>query len=115
MQPVKPVIQFEDLEKVDIRLGTIRDVTEVEGSRKLVELTVDFGDFTRQILVGMKGEREPIESVIGIQCAFVVNMAPRKMAGRTSEGMLFDLGFSDRLQPAFLVPERPMPDGTRAG
>jgi tRNA-binding protein len=45
----------------------------------------------------------------------VINLEPRKMAGEVSEGMLLDLGFSDGLQPALLLPDRPVPSGTRAG
>ena len=46
---------------------------------------------------------------------FVVNLAPRKMAGVVSEGMLFDLGYEDGVTPMLAVPERPVPNGTRAG
>ena len=52
--PVKPTIKFEDLEKVDIRVGKIEKVEDIEKSDKLVRLLVDFGDFKRTILVGMK-------------------------------------------------------------
>src|SRR3972149_11200136 len=55
--PVKPTIKFTDLEKIDIRIGTIEKVENVENSDKLVKLTVDFGDFKRSILVGLKKER----------------------------------------------------------
>jgi len=44
-----------------------------------------------------------------------VNLEPRKMAGRVSEGMLFDLGYEDGILPALALPERPVPNGTRAG
>jgi len=50
--PVKPVIKFSDLEKLDIRVGTIEKVKDVEKSDKLVRLMVNFGEFTRTILVG---------------------------------------------------------------
>jgi len=45
----------------------------------------------------------------------VVNLEPRKMAGEISEGMLFDIGYADRVTPVLLVPERAVPNGTRAG
>ena len=45
----------------------------------------------------------------------MVNLAPRKMAGEMSEGMLFDLGYEDGIVPCLAVPEREVPDGTRAG
>jgi tRNA-binding EMAP/Myf-like protein len=46
---------------------------------------------------------------------FVLNLEPRKMAGEISEGMLFDIGCADGVTPALAVPERPVPNGTRAG
>jgi tRNA-binding protein len=113
--PVKPAVSIEILERLDIRVGTILAVEEVPGSRKLVQLTADFGDHTRLILSGMKGERENLQALIGIQTLFVVNLEPRKMAGRVSEGMLLDLGYADGLIPALSLPERPLPNGARAG
>jgi tRNA-binding protein len=113
--PVKPPVSMEVLEKLDIRVGTIRSVQDVSESRKLVQLEVDFGDHTRTILSGMKGERENLQELAGRQALFVVNLEPRKMAGLTSEGMLLDLGYADGIPPALAIPERPMPDGARAG
>jgi tRNA-binding protein len=113
--PIKPAVSIEVLEKLDIRVGTIRSVAELPASRKLVRLEVDFGDHTRTILSGMKGERENLQELAGRQTLFVVNLEPRKMAGLTSEGMLLDLGYADGIPPALAIPARPMPDGTRAG
>ena len=113
--PVKPQIDYEDLQKVDIRVGSILSVEDVPESRKLVCLTVDFGDHTRSILAGLKKERPDIDALIGKQALFVVNLAPRTMAGRVSEGMLFDIGYEDGIDPALSVPERPVPAGCRAG
>ncbi len=113
--PVKPAITLADLERLDIRVGTIEDVREVPGSDKLVELIVNLGDHTRSILAGMRQERQDPREIRGRQAMFVVNLEPRRMMGRVSEGMLFDLGWADGLMPALAVPERPVPDGTRAG
>jgi len=113
--PIKDTITIDDLARLDIRVGTIVAVDEVEGSAKLVSLSVDFGDHTRTILAGMKQEREDPGEIAGRQALFVVNLAPRKMAGVMSEGMLFDLGYDDGIAPALAVPERPVPNGTRAG
>ena len=113
--PVKSEITLADLEKIDIRVGTIIAVEEVVGSDKLVRLIVNFGDRQRTILSGMKQEREhPTESA-GKQALFVVNLPPRKMMGEVSEGMLFDIGFADGLKPCLAMPEDSMPDGARAG
>lgn len=113
--PVKPPITLEDLEKLDVRVGTVRAVDDVPGSNKLVRLTVDLGDHTRTVLAGLKQERDDPAEIVGRQALFVVNLPPRKMAGLVSEGMLFDLGYADGVTPALAVPERPVPDGSRAG
>jgi tRNA-binding protein len=113
--PVKPPIPFSLIESLDVRLGTISAVEDVKGSKKLLKLTVNFGDHARQILAGLKGERSNPTGIIGRQALFVVNLEPKQMAGELSEGMLFDIGYADGLTPALAVPERPMPDGARAG
>ncbi len=113
--PVKPPVPFSALEAIDIRVGTIQKVEEVPKSDRLLRLTVGFGDHTRTILAGMKRERTDPAEIVGRQALFVVNLEPRKMMGEVSEGMLFDLGYADGVAPALAVPERPVPDGTRAG
>ncbi len=113
--PVKPTITIEDLAKIDIRVGTIERVEDVAGSSKLVRLVVDFGDFTRTILAGMKREREDPREIEGRQALFVVNMEPRRMAGEQSGGMLFDVGYGNGIRPVLAVPEHPVPDGSSAG
>jgi tRNA-binding protein len=104
-----------DLEKLDIRVGTILAVEDVPKSAKLLRLTVDLGDHRRTILAGMKGERANPQEIVGLQALFVVNLEPRRMAGETSEGMLFDIGYADGVTPALGVPERRVPNGARAG
>lgn len=113
--PIKPVVEFNDLEKLDIRLGTIVSVEDVAKSDKLVKLTVDLGDHRRTVLAGLKQERPDPREIEGRQALFVVNLPPRKMMGLTSEAMLFDLGYADKILPALALPERPLPNGTRAG
>jgi tRNA-binding protein len=112
---VKATIEMADLEKIDVRVGTIVSVSELPGSDKLVKLTVAFGDHQRTILAGLKQERPDVKEIEGKQALFVINLPPRKMRGETSEGMLFDLGYADGLTPVLAVPEKPIPDGTRAG
>lgn len=114
--PVKPNITIDDLDKIDIRVGRIVLVEDVENSKKLIKMTVDFGDFTRTILSGMKEEREdPKAEIEGKQALFVVNMAPRKMAGAVSEGMIYDIGYEDGILPVLAVPESEVPNGVRLG
>ena len=113
--PVKPPVAIAALEALDIRVGEIVSVENIAGSSKLVRLRVSFGDHTRTILAGLRTEREDPTVLVGRQALFVVNLEPKRMAGEISEGMLFDLGYADGLLPALAVPERPMPNGTRAG
>ena len=113
--PLKPRISLEDLERIDIRVGTIESVGDVPESDKLVRLRVSFGDHVRTILVGMKGERAQPRELEGRQALFVVNMSPRRMAGVLSEGMLLDIGYADGILPVLAVPETPVPDGCRPG
>ena len=113
--PVKPNITLDILDKIDIRVGTILSVEDLKNSNKLVKLTVDFGDFQRTILVGLKGERENPRKIEGEQALFVVNLEPKKMAGEISEGMLLDIGYADGITPVLAQPEKAVPNGTRAG
>jgi tRNA-binding protein len=113
--PLKPLITIEELNKADIRVGTIVLVEDVSGSNRLVRLRVDFGDHQRSILAGLKQERPDPRVLEGKQALFVVNLEPRKMMGEISEGMLFDIGYADGIKPVLAVPESNVPDGTRAG
>ncbi len=112
---IKESITINDLDKIDIRVGTILSVEDVKKSDKLLRLKVDFGQFQRNILVGMKGERENPKEIEGEQALFVVNLEPRKMAGEISEGMLFDIGYADGITPVLAKPEKVVPNGTRVG
>lgn len=113
--PIKALITYEDFEKLDIRVGTITTVSEVEKSKKLMKLTVDFGDHFRSILAGIKQERDNPYEIEGKQALFVVNLPEQKMAGEISQGMLFDIGYADKLTPCLAVPEVKIPNGSRAG
>jgi tRNA-binding protein len=112
--PIKPTITPDVLDQLDIRVGTIELVEELSGSDKLVRLTVDFGDHKRKILAGLRQERANPQEIEGKQALFVVNLAPRKMMGEVSEGMLFDIGYSDGIRPVLAMPERAVPNGSRA-
>jgi len=112
---IKPTVGIAALGALDIRVGTIERVEEIPRSDKLMKLTVNFGDHARTILAGIKKERSNPREIEGRQALFVINLEPRKMAGEISEGMLFDIGYTDNVTPVLAVPERPVPNGTRAG
>ena len=109
--PIKPTISIDELHKIDVRVGRIELVEEVNGSDKLVKLSVDFGDHKRQILAAIKQERASPKEIEGKQALFVVNLKPKKMMGEISEGMLFDIGYADEIVPVLAVPEKEVPNG----
>ena len=111
--PIKAPISHTQLKQIDVRVGTIMSVDEVAGSDKLMRLRVSFGDHERTILAGIRREREKPREIQGRQALFVVNLEPRKMCGIVSEGMLFDIGYSDGLRPVLAIPESSVPDGSR--
>ena len=113
--PTKPTIPYDLFSKIDIRVGMIERVEDVDGADKLVRLIVDLGDHKRSILAGIKKERKDPKEIEGQQALFVVNLEPRKMMGEVSEGMLFDIGYKDGITPVLAIPERPVPNGTRTG
>ncbi len=113
--PVKPLITLEVLNQIDVRVGTILSVSDLPNSDNLMQLSVDFGDHHRTIVAGIRKERENPREIEGKQALFVLNLAPRKMRGAFSEGMLFDIGYADGVRPVLAVPESPVPNGTRAG
>jgi tRNA-binding protein len=113
--PTKPIIPFELLEKIDVRVGTIELVEDVKGSDRMVKLIVDFGDRKRTVIVGLKKERTNPKEVEGKQALFVVNLEPRKIMSVDSEAMLFDIGYPDGITPVLAIPEKPVPNGARAG
>ncbi len=113
--PIKPPIDLAVLEQIDVRVGSIESVSLIDGSDKLVQLKVNLGDHSRTIVAALKLERTNPREIEGKQALFIVNLAPRKMRGVVSEGMLFDIGYADGVTPVLAVPESPVPDGTRAG
>ena len=112
---IKPDISYDLFDQIDIRIGTIERVEDVQGAEKLVRLIVDLGDHKRTILAGIKQERDNPSELEGKQALFVVNLPPRKMMGEISEGMLFDIGYADGITPVLSVPEKAVPNGTRVG
>jgi methionyl-tRNA synthetase len=85
--PLKPVIQFDDFAKSDIRTGTILAAEKVEKSKKLLKLSVDLGFEQRTILSGIAEHFSP-EEVVGRQVIVLANLAPRMMMGTESQGMI---------------------------
>jgi len=113
--PIKAAITYEEFNRLDVRVGSIQRVEEMDGADSLMRLIVDFGDHKRTVIAGIKKEREDPREIEGRQALFVVNLEPRRIRGELSEAMLFDIGYPDGIIPVLAVPEKPVPDGTRAG
>ena len=112
--PVEPPVQGNGI-PLDVRAGTIEAIEAIAESRKLMKLTVSFGDHRRTIVAGIRQERSDPQALVSRQALFIVNIPPRTLAGVESQGMLFDLGHADGLTPVLAIPEATVPDGTRAG
>jgi len=83
----KEIIQFEDFDKIDLRVGKILAAEKVEKADKLLKLTIDLGFEQRTVVSGIALHYAP-EEIIGMQVTLVANLAPRKMRGIESNGMI---------------------------
>ena len=90
-EPIAGTIEFDDFTKLDLRIAKIITATHIEGSDKLLQLTLDIGDETRNILAGIKSAYQP-EDLEGKLTLVIANLAPRKMRFGTSEGMVLAAG-----------------------
>jgi methionyl-tRNA synthetase len=90
-EPIADTIEFEDFAKLDLRIAKIIKAESIEGSDKLLQLTVDIGDETRTILAGIKSAYAP-EDLEGKLTLVIANLAPRKMRFGNSEGMVLAAG-----------------------
>lgn len=108
----KEQISYDDFAKVEITLGTILSVEIVPDADKLLKLMVDFGEAApRQILSGIREYFENPETLVGVQCPFITNLAPRTIRGLESNGMILAASKDDVL--ALLHPSKPLPPGTK--
>jgi methionyl-tRNA synthetase len=87
VNPIKETIDFESFSKMDLRVGEITAAEKVEKSKKLLKLAVNDGQKERIILSGIAEHFEPAD-VIGRKVCFLANLAPRKIMGQESEGMI---------------------------
>ncbi|HPS28431.1 MAG TPA: methionine--tRNA ligase subunit beta [Candidatus Paceibacterota bacterium] len=81
------VISIDDFKKIDLRVATIKTAERVEGSDKLIKLSIDLGEETRQLVAGIGRQYEP-EMLIEKQIIVIANLQPRMLMGLESKGML---------------------------
>ena len=86
------MITIDDFKKVEIKIGEIVSVENIEGSDKLLKLKVNFGTEERQVLSGIKAYFPDPQVLVGKRCPFVTNLAPRMMMGLESQAMILAVG-----------------------
>ncbi len=112
LPPLKPTISYDDFAKLDLRVGRIRSAEKVKKTRKLVRLEVDLGMEVRQIVAGIAEHYDPAE-LVGRQAVVVANLAPKKLRGLTSEGMLLMAEDPATGRLVFIGPDDEIPPGAR--
>ncbi len=106
----KPMITFDDFTKLDIQVGRITAAEKVEGADKLLKLSVDMGLEERCIVSGIAEHYNP-EEVLGKQVSVLVNLAPRKIRGVESQGMIL-MAEDAEGNLAFVSPEKEIAAGS---
>ncbi len=91
IEPIAPVISFDEFSKIDLRVAKIVNAEHVEKADKLLRLELDIGNETRQVFAGIKSAYAP-EQLVGKYTVMVANLAPRKMRFGVSEGMVLAAG-----------------------
>ncbi|MBI2334484.1 methionine--tRNA ligase subunit beta [Candidatus Daviesbacteria bacterium] len=105
------MISIDEFQKLELKVGTVVEAEEVEGSEKLIKLMVDLGeDEPRQVLAGVKKWYKP-KDFVGKQVVVVVNLEPKMMMGLESQGMM--LAASSEDGPVFLTVPKKVPSGTK--
>lgn len=105
------LIGIEDFLKLDIRLAKILSAEKVEGSEKLLKLTVSFGDEERTLMAGIAKYYSP-EELVGKKVLILANLKPRKIFGVESQGMV--LALSDGENLSLIVPDKEVKEGAKA-
>jgi methionyl-tRNA synthetase len=104
VEPAKAETSFDDFSKMDIRVGTILEAERVPKTDKLLKLLIDTGIDKRTIVSGIAGSYKP-EDIIGQQVSILVNLAPRKIKGIESQGMIL-MAENNKGELSFVAPTR---------
>src|SRR3972149_6142270 len=104
-------ISFEEFQKLDLRIGKIIEANQIQGSRNLIKMTVDFGDEKRQAVAGLLKWYKP-EDLTGKKCAFILNLQSRIMMGVESQCMIFAAD-DGKGSVVVLQPEKDIAEGSK--
>ena len=105
-------LNFEDWEKLDLRVGEIENVEEVEGADKLYKLTINIGEENRTVMAGIK-QHYAHEDLEGMKVVLFTNLKPRKLRGVESQGMILAAVNKDESKVVLLTPESDIEVGSR--
>ena len=104
-------ISFEEFQKLDLRVGRIVEASQIQGSRNLVRIVVDFGKEKRQAVAGLLKWYKP-EDLVGKKCAFILNLQRRKFMGVESQCMI--LAAEDKKGNVIVLqPQKDIAEGSR--
>lgn len=104
------MISFEDFQKIDLRVGKIVKVQNIEGSERLLMLEIDIGKEVRRIVAGIAKFYKP-EDLLSKEVVIVANLEPKKLMGVESQGML--LAADDNGEPVILTVDKKVPCGSK--
>ncbi|MCH7514583.1 MAG: methionine--tRNA ligase [Bacteroidetes bacterium] len=110
IKAVKKAISYEDFSKLDMRIGTILEAEKIEKSNKLLKLKIDTGVDQRTVVSGIAKDYSPGE-IVGMKVSILVNLAPKKIMGIESQGMIL-MGEGDDGKLAFLLPDKEIDNGS---
>lgn len=110
----KSEIEFDDFEKLELRVGTIVEAEKVENADKLLKFKVDFGFETRTIVSGVAKHYAP-QDMLNKQIVAVLNLKPRKIKGIESQGMILYAYNDDETEFCFVTPEKKVTSGVEVG
>ena len=113
-EQTKPIVSFEEFEKLDIRVAKVLAVHDHPNADKLIILDIDLGDEQRQIVAGLKPYCEP-QSLVGKDIVVVTNLQPRKVRGVESNGMLLAASYiqDDQRKIVILTTDEPVKPGAQ--
>jgi len=107
---VKKMINYQDFDKLDLRVGKIASVSEIKGADKLYNMTVDFGEEKRQVIAGIKPWYKQSD-LKGKKAVFIVNLEPATIRGLKSEAMI--LAAEQGKKVVFIGPEKDIKEGSK--
>jgi len=106
------MISIDEFKKGEISVGEIKSAELIEGSDKLLKLTVDFGEESlRQVVSGIRKYFADPQALVGVRCAFVTNLEPRSLMGLSSQAMILAVSTEDHF--SLLEVSKDIPVGTK--